>query len=273
MCGLLIAGGDERFLQLAKLLRADGYQVQTLGLGEEKQEFAEKADGVLLPYPFSMKDEHIPNRENVEIGWQDVLPLLHEEAFSIVGAGLKDEQTQALGKVMRYTDAESFVRQNAQLSAEAAVFEVMKRSSLALMDMKILITGYGLFGRALALKLRALGVDVWIAVRRKAQKLQAQIDGMHGLLLGEMPVVLGHVHTVLNTVPAPILTKEHLEQLSKETWLLELASAPYGFDTEEAAALGLKCDVLPGLPARYAPQSAGLALYRAVKELFGRCEK
>ena len=48
---------------------------------------------------------------------------------------------------------------------------------------------------------------------------------------------------------------------------MELASAPYGFDLDMAKALGVQCVPLPGLPAKYSPRSAAMALRDAVVQL------
>ena len=69
---------------------------------------------------------------------------------------------------------------------------------------------------------------------------------------------------LLNTIPAQVVGERTLQALGAGKWILELASAPYGFDRDLAKALGLCCDVLPGLPARYAPISAARAVKRAI---------
>ena len=159
---------------------------------------------------------------------------------------------------------------NAALSAEAAVCECMLHSSMALMDESILITGYGLFGRALALRLKALGARVYVAARRAEQRSLAESEGMHSLSMAEMDRELPEMDVILNTVPARILNEDHLRRMKKNVRLLELASAPYGFDPETASKMGIDCAVLPGLPGRYSPLSAALALRESVNMLLGR---
>ena len=135
------------------------------------------------------------------------------------------------------------------------------------MDMAVLVTGYGRFARALARRLGALGAEVWVAARRGEQRLTALSDGMRAVSFDALPEVAGHMDMVLNTVPAQVLGTQVLERLPKGTWLLELASAPYGFDRAEAEAMGLRAEVLPALPARYAPSSAAHALKQVCVEL------
>lgn len=257
-------------LHLADLLEQDGWPVETLGLRENENVHMERADAVLLPYPFSQKDGLIPVLTGEKINAEDLLAHVPKNAVIIAGKGLEEVVRQESFCVKRYTDAADFEKRNAELSAEAAVCECMLHSRRALMDTKILVTGYGLFGRALALRLKALGAQVWIAARRGQQRAQAENEGMQSVSIVEMAEILPEMDLVLNTIPARIFGEYHLKQLKKSCCLLELASAPYGFDRETTRALGINCMHLPGLPARYSPLSAALALQEAVNELLGR---
>ncbi len=246
---LLIASGDRRMACLAELLEQDGYQVEHWN-GEGHME---KLDAVLLAYPFS--------------AGKGVKPVPKEvcgDALVIAGRGV---DAQDYPNLKRYTDAEELEKRNAELSAEAALFEAMLHSPVALMDARVLVTGYGLFGRALALRMRALGAQVWVAARRKAQREEAVREGMRAVSILEMEELLPEMDLVLNTIPARIFSEYHLKYISKKCWLLELASAPYGLDAQLCKEMGLNCVVLPGLPGKYSPMSAASALRDAVREL------
>lgn len=274
MQNLLLVGGDRRALYLSELLAKDGYAVETLGLraGDGQKVHMEQADAALFPYPFSVKGGSVPCLTDERIRPEEVLSQLKAGIPVIAGRGLEGYVEQDSFCLKRYTDAELLEKRNAELSAEAAVCEAMLHSRLALMDARVLVTGYGLFGRALALRLKMLGAKVWIAARREGQRALAADDGMNAVSIREVDAVLSQMDLVLNTVPAQILTEYHLKLLKQDCWLLELASAPYGFDMDAAKALGVSCALLPGLPARYAPLSAAMALRDAVTELLGRAE-
>lgn len=266
---LLLAGGDRRAVCLAKRLEQDGYSVETLGLQKEEKVHMEQADAVLFAYPFSVKNGLIPTLTEEKIKPEDVLAHIREDAAVITGRGMEGYIRQESPALKRYTNAENLDRRNAELSAEAAVCEAMLHSRLALMDAKVLVTGYGLFGRALALRLKALGAQVWVAARREKQRSQAVEDGMQAVSIVDMTDALPEMNLILNTIPARIFGEYHLKQIPKDCWLMELASAPYGFEMDTARAMGISCVNLPGLPARYSPESAALALHEAVKELLG----
>lgn len=243
---------------LARLLSQDGFAVDTLGLrpGDEKTARVGEAKTLLFPYPISVKNGRVPTQTGLLIHPEEILTQAAPEATVLAGRGL--EQT-----VLRYEQAEGFARRNAELSAESALGEMMQRSERALMDMRVLITGYGLFGRALAMRCRALGASVCVAARREAVRRQAVEEGMEAIPLEEMGERAASVHMLLNTVPAPIIGEDVLMALPESAWLLELASAPYSFDREAAERLHPRFEILPGLPGKCVPLSAALTLKEA----------
>ncbi len=275
---LLVVGGDRRSQQMAEMLKQDGYQVQTLGMAaNEKAEIGE-ADALLFPYPFAVRHGKIPTLNGLSLAPEDVLDRAKPNATLLAGKGLEPyalawEVMPKCFRLQKYMQVDAFVRRNAELSAEAAVYEVMQRSDQALSDLKVLITGYGWFGRALAKKLRLLGATVAVAARRAEARALAQLEGMESLAFAELALWLPKADMVVNTVPAQVLDEAELRLLRVDAWLLEMASAPYGFDRELAQTLGLRSALLPGLPAKYAPASAAKALKEAALALLEEGQK
>ena len=77
------------------------------------------------------------------------------------------------------------------------------------------------------------------------------MGGGHGLQDAE--------HFVLNTVPAPIFGRDEIAAFGGAK-LIELASAPYGFDFAAAETLGREITLASGLPSRFAPKAAAEAI-------------
>ncbi|MEG0491719.1 MAG: dipicolinate synthase subunit DpsA [Clostridia bacterium] len=271
---IVLVGGDERALRMAALLGRDGYEVQTLGLQnqDEKEARIGEADALLFPYPYSVRGDCVPTLTGLTLHPADVLEAARDHALLITGGGFNAtlEAALKLGKNFQnkwYTQHEPFVQMNAELSAEAAVYETMRVTTEALLSMTVMVLGYGRFGREIAKRLHALGTTVWVGARSQQQRMLANGDGMHAFALEELETVAPFVRIVLNTVPAQVLKNEVLKALNKNTYLLELASAPYGFDRELAESLKLNYEVLPSLPARYAPETAARALKLAADRL------
>lgn len=263
---LLLVGGDKRALCLMELLQEDGYVMDTIGLrrGDERTARVEDADVLLFPYPFSVRGDSVPCLSGITLHPEDVLTRAKPGTVVLCGRGL-DVERPLIRK--RYAECEALEERNAEISAEAAAHEAMGRMERAILDATLLVTGYGRFGRALARRLKALGATVWVAARREEARLLAASDGMRPVPLSGMEDVLPRVDMVLNTVPSPVIGERELRALKPGSWLLELASAPYGFDRDAARAMGMNVETLPGLPAHYAPQSAALALRKAVIRL------
>lgn len=262
MPDFLVVGGDRRMGLLARLLSQDGFAVDTLGLrpGDEKTARMGEAKTLLFPYPISVKNGRVPTQTGLLIHPEEILTQAAPDAVVLAGRGMEEEGTRLF---LRYEQVEGFARRNAELSAESALGEMMQRSERALMDMRVLITGYGLFGRALAMRCRALGASVCVAARREAVRRQAVEEGMEAIPLEEMGERVASVHMLLNTVPAPIIGEDVLMALPESAWLLELASAPYSFDREAAERLHPRFEILPGLPGKCVPLSAALTLKEA----------
>lgn len=268
---LLLVGGDRRAMYLEALLRQEGYSVHTLGLHAEDERTAtpSEMDALVFAYPFSARGGSVPTMTGLTVHPQDVLNQAATGTLVLAGRGV-EKQEGFLWKA--YSDAEGLEEANAEISAEAAVCEAMQRMERTLMDSVVLVTGYGRFGRAVARRLKALGAEVWAAARREEQRLLAASDGVHPIALSGMADILPQVHMVMNTIPAQVMGDGELQAMQTGSWLMELASAPYGFDRTRAAEHGLHCDVLPALPARYAPLSAALAWKKAAVNMLKEAE-
>ncbi len=268
----LVVGGDIRMELAGRLLHKDGWQTGRICSDRDTgwPDKVKRADVILMPYPYAVKDGEIPGWSGG--GVEEVLSQAAPGAVVIAGNGLEsilDSQPnpkQAF-RLMHYTDAPVFSVRNAEISAEAAVSEVMQRSKRTLDELQVLVMGYGLFAKAICWRLTALGARVWVAARREQQRRQAAGDGMHAIAVEAIERVAGGMDVVINTVPAVLIGHERLEMFPDHTLFLELASPPYGIDLSAAVALEKDVVVLPGLPSRYAPMSAARAVASAVKEL------
>ena len=69
---------------------------------------------------------------------------------------------------------------------------------------------------------------------------------------------------IFNTVPHWLFTEEVLQRISKDTLLIDLASAPGGVDAQAAGALGISVIFALSLPGKYAPETAGEIIAQTV---------
>ena len=142
---------------------------------------------------------------------------------------------------------------NAKATAESTLANAILLSPRTLFESRCLILGYGKCAKALA---RLLSMQTpYLSVA--AQLAEASLTGAQIISLEQLSdCELSSFDFIFNTIPAPILTSALLEQISPSALLLDLASAPGGFNLEEAKAMGRNAHLLLGLPGKCAPLSS-----------------
>ncbi|MBQ9264814.1 MAG: hypothetical protein IJ189_11500 [Clostridia bacterium] len=225
------------------------------------------ANGHTLPSqpPWDVVVLSLP-RSDLPRGMADQLPC-----GQILICGQTDEAFDELAKkkqwqVLRVLKDEIYTQENAWLSAEGAIFAAMELRQAALRSASCLVVGYGRIGKALTEQLRGIGAHVTVAARRKQSREEA---GSTSVSIEDIVHILPHMDVIFNTVPSLVLNDDALRSIRLDALLLELASAPYGFDLESARRMNLNAHLKSGIPGQYCPQSAAQALYNYLnREVF-----
>lgn len=264
---ILIVGGDMRHTHLAALARARGHDVQLLGHHETTLSDARPASEIVMPFPRSEEDGLAPapfSREALPIAAVAELILPGARVLAARPGPLLQKCLQDRRCVHKDpNDVESFQLRNAVPSAEGALYALLGRSGACLCGKTCLLTGYGRIARALALRLRALGVEVTVAARSAADRARAAGDGLRAVPLAGMA---GPYAMLVNTVPAPVVGEAELSALLPGAMALDLAGAPYGIDLQAAGALGVDAWREPGAAGRFAPRTAAEAMLELLEE-------
>ena len=111
------------------------------------------------------------------------------------------------------------------------------------------------------------------AARRPAQRALAESYGLRSIELFRLEQLAPAFDTVVNTVPAPVLTERVLSALQPGSLIVDLASKPGGTDFEAARRLGHRAIHALSLPAACAPETAGEAVARTVCEMLAEREE
>lgn len=279
-----IIGGDRRQVCLAELLWRDGHRVTSYALEKAAlpgeipkagclQGCVYAADCVVLPTPAEAggllfapySDEKLRAEELVVSLW---------EGQQLFGGRLGDDlclaalrQGLTVEDLLRRAD---FTLGNAALTAEGALGELMANSERSLWRSRVLVCGWGRIAQLLTLRLLGLGAQVCVCARRAEARATAAAIGAESCDFPELGARIGDCAFVVNTVPARVLDEKALCAAAEGTLLLELASAPGGFDRKLAENVGLRVISAPGLPGRFAPRSAAElmreAIYQAIRE-------
>lgn len=257
-------GGDDRSLRLCSLLRADGHSVAVYALegklpcSASPEEALVGADAVLFPLPCE-KDGALNAPYAAEKHTFSELLAAAPPGLPVL-AGKAGEELRSVCRRQKlalhdYFLREDFTLRNAELTAEGAVGLLLQGEN-ALRGSRVLIAGFGRIGRFLAVKLTALGAEVTVAARKGVDRVLAESLGCRAIPIAAAD---GKWDAVVNTVPAQIFGAEMLETFENAR-LIELASAPYGFDFEAAAAAGKQIELASGLPGKSAPAAAAAAV-------------
>ena len=148
---------------------------------------------------------------------------------------------------------------NAIPTAEGCIGILLAERTRTLWGTNLLLLGFGPVGQALGARLAALGANVTVCARRAEQRALAESLGLQGAELARLAALAPAFDTVVNTIPAPVLTA-----LRPGSLIVDLASKPGGTDFAAAQRLGCKAIHALSLPAACAPDTAGEAVARTV---------
>jgi dipicolinate synthase subunit A len=145
-------------------------------------------------------------------------------------------------------------------SAEGAIQMAMEATNITIHSSESFVLGLGRCGITLVNMLKGMGARVTVTARKPADLARAEELGVRVIQYHDLFDAIGKAEIIFNTVPALILNRELLDQMSREAVIIDLASIPGGTDFEYAQMLGIKAQLAPGLPGIVAPKTAGRIL-------------
>lgn len=282
---IAIAGGDRREETFCQLMVEKDYRVKLLsetplagGNVDCTESVVELLDGSDIVYaPLSGADD---NGYLKSVLISDMVRL-DEHFFKIMEPGalfmmgsVKSPVKELLRRLhinyVELTDLDELAILNAIPTAEGALKIAIEETPYTLFQSNVLIFGLGRVGLTLAWRLKLLGASVYVVTRNRAAQARGQDLGLNMLEYSELPGCLSWMDIIYNTVPAPIITEDYICQLSRESLIIDLASAPGGTDFEAAAKYKIRALMVPGLPGRVAPETAGRTLAQVIPGLIER---
>lgn len=189
-----------------------------------------------------------------------------------LGIGIGNPRLQALCaeagvRLLAYRERDEFAILNAIPSAEGAIAVAMHRLDRTLHGSEAVVLGFGRTGAVLCRALSGLGARVTAVARRPEHLARAVAEGYQPCAFERLRTVLPRADVIFNTVPVRVLDRDLLSEVRAGCPILDLASAPGGADFGTAAELGVDAMLLPGLPGKVAPRSAGRYVFDVVLDL------
>lgn len=241
-----IYGKDARLTECARFLRLANPPAQ---------------DILLLPIPVTADGETLLGTEEpLSAVVEQVRPgtLVAGYAFP---AGLACAVSEAGGRVLDVERDAVFTEDNARISAAGCLGHMLTTSRAAPEDWRVGIIGYGRIGQALCRALLFLGAEVKVYTSREQTRRTLGACGIASERAAYGAVGrtgdYGDLDFLINTAPAPLLTREDLSAMAPGTRVIELASGRnFPADTEP--------ERLPGIPRRMYPATAGRLYSEAI---------
>lgn len=281
-----VIGGDLRSVKLANLIQADGFLVNIYGFenagfevgikeSESLQAAIEDVDVVIGPLPCSNDNETVnaPFHQD-KIYINEVFKTMSKNQLFV--AGRVGEKIKHMAQVYKIYAEDLLEREemavlNAIPTAEGAIQIAMEEMPITLHNSNALILGFGRIGKILAKMLDGLGANVYVEARKYADIAWVNSYHYKPVPLNDLKKCLTQMDVIFNTIPSVILDYDLLNQISRDTLIIDLASKPGGVDFEKAKAIGLKTIWALSLPGKVAPVSAAKfikdTVYNIIDEL------
>lgn len=277
---IVLIGGDIRQAYLGKMLAERGEQVAAVGL--ERHEFGDwfpfesdlrsacaNADVILLPLPV-MQGRGLLNAPlaNAPFRMTDVLDSIPAGATVFGGSVPRMVHEMAKRrqiKVQDYLAREELALRNAIPTAEGAIQIAMEQLPVTLHQLPVLIIGNGRIGNALAQRMAGLGAKVTVSARRHEDFARITGAGYRCANTKKLAGTLADYALIVNTVPAPVLTRALVSECREDVLIIDLASGTGGI-AKGAQSLRKVIHAL-SLPGKVAPVTAAADICETVTHM------
>ncbi len=277
---LVLLGGDAREVEAEIQLARRGHRVLAYGqLGRAVPAEAllgalAKAEAVIGPARGTNATGdalHTGSRPlPVTAAWLDACDPGAHWLIGHAGPWLRTAAAQRGIRLTTYADRDEFAILNAIPTAEGAIAEAGRLAARTLWGEAALVVGGGRCALALVPRLVAMGCRVTLAARAPAERARAAASGADTIPLEALVARAGDCNFVFNTIPAPFVSRAVLEALPSGAVVADIASAPGGTDFTAAETLGVRAVLLPGIPGRLYPKTAGRIVAAVVLEILDR---
>ncbi len=274
---ILIIGGDKRERELFFHLHKMGAQVCMYGFNEgepfndinlarDLDEALRRANVVITPLNGIEKEgliytPFIDKKINVlDVAFQECIQPGTLFIAGYLNPYIKKMLQQKNVIVCETREMDEISILNAIPTAEGAIQTAMQETDITIHNSQCFVLGFGRCGRVLAEMLKGLSAIVTVVARRSEVLTWVQASSMKPLLLSELAGGINKADIIFNTIPSVVVDGEILCNVKKEALIIDLATYPGGIDFDAAGRMGINTIVLPGLPGKVAPKTAGKIL-------------
>lgn len=251
----IIDCSDNRNEYLLKSLLKDGYNVQVFIKGDVYNE--ENSCYVFVFAPATVLDnEIISNIKNESI----IFCLKFNKELK----NICNKKNITLYKIF---DDEILAMKNAYITSEGALAYIILNTDISIIDMNILVLGYGRVGKTISKIMHDNRSNVSVATNNEYEYAMASIYADNVYKLNDLKNNLQNFSVIVNTIPCLILKGELLKEINEECFIIDLASYPGGIDFTQAQKLNLKTMHALGVPGKIAPKTSGEEIKKSIMKI------
>ena len=269
-----IVGGDRRIEALSEILKDHGFS--TKPFRKDLRELFSSCDVMIFPVPVSKNKITVFSSDpEFDITLDDVIAESSRHSQRIIFGGLFPARfADALVKnghtVIDIFKDEGLIYKNAVSTAEGALMIAMEKTEKTVISTSFSVLGFGRIGSYLCKLIHGMGGKITVLARSEKALNEAKDLGYNAVDISstdnvnEIVAALDSSAVIFNTVPSVVIDREIIEKLRTRPLYIELASFPYGIDSQAARELDFNIIYAPSLPGRYAPISAAEYIYQTV---------
>ncbi|WP_249869736.1 dipicolinic acid synthetase subunit A [Oceanobacillus saliphilus] len=282
---IAVIGGDARYLELIRQLKKlPDTRIILVGFDKLEQGFTElnqvdleeldqsKLDAIILPITGTdmvgnLETVFSVRKANLSKAWFKKL-----KKSSIIFTGITNDYLSSAVKEAEVTlipllDRDDVAIYNSIPTAEGAIMMAFEQTDHTIHSSRVIVTGFGRVGNTVANKFSALGAKVSVCARSIRDLARITEMGLHAIPMEKLSEHTHNCDVLINTIPAPVVTKEEIQNLPTNGIIIDLASKPGGTDFDYAQKRGIKAILARSLPGIVAPKTAGKILADVITQI------
>ncbi|WP_280768928.1 dipicolinic acid synthetase subunit A [Salipaludibacillus daqingensis] len=274
---VVIIGGDLRQLEVIRILGKLDATIYLIGydqlddgfLGVEKTSFealkAENIDAIILPINGMKKNKEVDSvfsssEVYVNESWLAKVRKNTKIYTGICNAELKELAGKAELNIITLMERDDLAIYNSIPTAEGALLLAIQHTNVTIHGSNVIVSGFGRVGQTIARVFEGLGANVKVIANEDALRARAYEMKLKPYPLSEFKNIVEDADTIINTIPARVITSEIISRMANDVLILDIASSPGGTDFEFAEKRAVHAILTPGLPGLVAPKTAGVQL-------------
>lgn len=273
---ILFIGGDKRTLEIIRILKKSYQDIDIIGyntLGLDTIHINDinikDYDVIILPVDGIKEDYTVTcyfNEGSLNLEGMN----FETKEGTLIFTGIKTSRLDDLfgDNYIRLMDFDDIAIENSIPTAEGVIANIIQNTDYTIDGANIVVLGYGRCGKTLAQKLAGLGANVSVGIiREKNDDFLIQNEIKVFYTNHDMKENIENSDIIINTVPILLLDEYALNAVKEGTYIIDIASSPYGVDFESAKRKGINAVLLPGIPGKIAPITAGEILAKKIESI------